>query len=103
MQVQNSTVVSIRYKMMNSKGEVLGDPGSFRSVDYVHGAGSVVPYLEAPLEGTEANEAKTFSVNLNKKEYTFEVLVDDVRWATADEVASGQPAKKDCGCDGACE
>ena len=101
MQVQNSTVVSIRYKMINSNGEVLGD-NAYRSVVYVHGAGNIVPYLEKPLEGSKASENRIFSVNLNKKEYTFDVVVDEIRLATEKELTSGQPGSKDCGCDGEC-
>ena len=101
MQVQDSTVVSIRYKMKNSKGEVMGDD-DYRSEVYVHGAGKILSYLEKPLEGSKPKENKIFTVNLNKKEYTFDVVVDDIRWATEDEVASGQPNSKTCNCEGSC-
>ena len=102
MQVQKSTVVSIRYKMRNAKGEVLGDPIQYRSVDYVHGSGTIVPYLEEPLEGSGVNENKIFAVNLNNKEFTFEVFIDNIRWATADEIQTGHPGKEQCDCDGEC-
>jgi hypothetical protein len=87
--------------MMNSKGEVLGDDG-YRSVVYVHGAGNIVPYLERPLEGSKPSENRIFSVSLNKKEYTFDVVVDNIRLATEKELALGQPEINGCGCDGEC-
>jgi hypothetical protein len=100
MTIQSSTVVSIRYKMKNQKGEVLGDD-AYRTAQYVHGAGSIVPYLEKPLEGSGPGERKSFNIRLNNKEYLFDVFIDEVRMATENEINSGLPEKACCS-DGEC-
>lgn len=102
MEVQNSTVVSIRYKMINNKGEIIDDTFHGEGVSYVHGSGSVFAYLEKELEGVNKGNQKSFSVEMNKHQFTFDVIVDEVRWATEYEISTGRPGAKSCGCDGDC-
>ena len=102
MEVQSSTVVSIRYTMRNNKNEILQDNFGGEPIQYVHGSGVIVYSLEKGLEGASAGERKKITLNVNKQEYTFDVIVDDVRRATEEELAAGKPAK-DCGCVGECK
>ncbi|WP_449439056.1 hypothetical protein [Pedobacter steynii] len=60
MTVEEKTVVSIRYKMENSKREVLEDILDGLPISYLHGKGSILPSLEQELTGLNEGEEKRF-------------------------------------------
>jgi len=51
MKITNNAIVTIRYKMHNSKGEVLEDMLEGSPVEYMHGRGNILPQLENDLLG----------------------------------------------------
>ncbi|MFC6997212.1 FKBP-type peptidyl-prolyl cis-trans isomerase [Rufibacter roseus] len=108
----NGLVVSIRYKMQNSKGEVLEDTTAGDPVEYIHGTGSILPELEANLVGLRVGDKKSVSVSEEQgfvgvdDAFVLDVDVVDMRLATAEELEVGQLIQKvkqqDCGPEGCC-
>ncbi|HEX8332372.1 MAG TPA: FKBP-type peptidyl-prolyl cis-trans isomerase [Segetibacter sp.] len=101
MIVADNTVVSIRYKMLNSKGEVLEDNLNNKPVQYLHGAGNLMSALEADLEGLKTGENKKIVIARTANnadiddDFTCEVFVDEIRHATHEEIKKGSPQKPD--------
>lgn len=111
MQVADKRVVSIRYIMKNSKGEVLEDTMDGEPVRYLHGAGGILPSLEADLIGLQAGEERALLISNEQgyagvdDTYSFRVIVEDVRLATEEELKMGGPlpvGKNACGSDCCC-
>lgn len=111
MEVENKRVVSIRYMMKNSKGEVLANFMDGDPVTYLHGAGSILPSLEAKLLGLKMAEETSFSIFDGQNngemddEYSFKVIIDEVRMPTEEELSLGYPIqnnKENCGPDCCC-
>jgi FKBP-type peptidyl-prolyl cis-trans isomerase SlyD len=99
MQVENDTVVTIRYIMNDDKGEVKEDMMNISPVQYVHGNGNILPFLELQVEGLSAGDKRSFVVkeNLWKNPFHLDVEIDDVRATTIEEIENGHPFIKDCG------
>lgn len=104
-------IVSIRYTMKNSKGEVLENTMEGEPVRYLHGAGSILPSLEAYLAGFQAGEERTLLISDEQgytgvdDTYSFRVKVEEVHWATEEELHIGGPLPVDkdaCGSDCCC-
>ena len=99
MIVADNTVVSIRYKMLNSKGEVLENNLDNSPVQYLHGAGNIMSALEADLEGLKTGDnkkiviARTGNFANMDDDFTCEVVVDAIRPATQEEIKQGSPQK----------
>jgi FKBP-type peptidyl-prolyl cis-trans isomerase SlyD len=109
MQVAKKTVVALRYIMKNGKGEVLENILDSSPVKYLHGSGNILPQLESSLEGLEPGNLKsfTFSENANLQSpgevFHFDVVIDEVRPGTEEEIESGKPiTSKECGPDCCC-
>ena len=56
MQVSKNSVVSIHYTLKDEKGEVLDTSEGRDPLDYLHGAGQIIPGLEEELEGRSAGD-----------------------------------------------
>ena len=59
MQIADQTVVTIHYTLTDTKGDVLDSsegPESGEPLEYVHGAGQIVPGLEEALLGKSAGD-----------------------------------------------
>jgi FKBP-type peptidyl-prolyl cis-trans isomerase SlyD len=56
MQVAESTVVSIHYKLTNDAGEVLDSSDGGEALVYLHGHGNLIPGLEKALLGKQAGD-----------------------------------------------
>ncbi|AHM63036.1 FKBP-type peptidylprolyl isomerase [Flammeovirgaceae bacterium 311] len=101
MVVADKMVVSIRYTMKNERGEVLESIMESAPVTYLHGAGNILPSLEANLAGLRVGEGKTFRISdgqqtaIADNDYSMQVIVDDVRFPTDEELLHGQPGQKD--------
>lgn len=111
LQAAEKTVVSMRYIMRNSKGEILEDLLESEPVAYLHGSGHILPALEENLAGLKAGEERTFDLGKEQgyegvdDSFSFEVIIDDIRPATAEELNAGrvlQKHKEECGPDGCC-
>ena len=104
MRVQKDSVVTIRYIIKDNRGEVMEDTMNGSPVQYLHGSGFILSSLESVLEGLAAGTEKSFSVHEKqwKNPLQFDVVIDEVREATAEEMEKGQPVKKDCGPECCC-
>lgn len=109
MRVADKTVVALRYCMKNSKGEVLENILGAAPVEYLHGGGNIMPALEASLTGLIAGTVKKVSISGDNDaqltaSYYFDVIIDNVRPATDEEIAMGKPAqpKKENECGPGC-
>ena len=102
MQVEKNTVVSLRYIMKNTAGEIMEDNTNAEAIEYIHGAGNLLPSLEAEVTGLGVKGKKIFLLSDEKLEgeFVFDVTIESIRAATKDEIENGLPVKKaasDCG------
>ena len=105
LQIANNTVVSLRYIMKNAQSEILENTMESAPVKYVHGMGVILPQLEASLAGLSAGDAKeiAFTESQSGQTFHFNVVIDEVRRATEEEIQSRKPMKdEDCGPDCSC-
>ncbi|ETZ22259.1 peptidylprolyl isomerase [Pedobacter sp. V48] len=111
MKIEDKTVVSIRYKMENSKGEILEDILDGLPINYLHGHGTILPSLEAELKGLNEGDEKQFFLSKETgfegldDEFHIRVIVDKVRYASEEELEKGlNPLMLDdyCGPKGCC-
>lgn len=56
MQITNNTAVSFHYTLTNNDGEVLDSSVGAEPLLYLHGAGNIIPGLEAALVGKVAGD-----------------------------------------------
>lgn len=63
MQIAPGTVVSIDYTLKDDAGTVLDTSEGREPLDYLHGAGNIIPGLENALLGKAAGEAVEVTVN----------------------------------------
>ncbi|MEJ2632121.1 MAG: peptidylprolyl isomerase [Acidihalobacter sp.] len=56
MQICNDAVVTIDYTLTNDAGEVIDSSSGGEPLAYLHGAGNIIPGLEAALEGKSSGE-----------------------------------------------
>jgi FKBP-type peptidyl-prolyl cis-trans isomerase SlyD len=106
MQISAHTIVEFRYSMRNGKGEVLEDIMEGSPAVYLHGSGSILPMLETQMEGMMPGDRRQVVVSNEEgfremdDHFSFEVVIDSVRPATAEEISTGcvQEAllEKDC-------
>lgn len=112
MKIEEKRAVSIRYKIKNSKGEVLENSIDGPSITYLQGSGKILPSLEAELLGLEAGDEKIILISKDQgyeetqDDFTVEVIIDEVRKATEEELVYRQlylPASNSyCGADCKC-
>ncbi len=97
MQIQNQTVVSMRYIMKNADGDIMEENMNAAPVQYVHGAGTILPSLESSLYGLKAGDRKSVYLSaasgLIDMDLSFEVIIDEVRSALKEEISQGYPLK----------
>ena len=109
MQVEKNNIVSIRYVMKNSKGDVLENTMDNDPVSYLHGSSAIEPLLQAQLEGLMRGNKKNIQLpagsGLVSEDFIFEVIVDNIRIATEAEILLGYPVQlpgtrceEDCDC-----
>ena len=94
LRIAPNHVVSLRYSLKNSQGEILESNWNTAPVRYLYGTGHIHPELEAALVGLKAGDEK--SVSLTKAHYPeldddfiFEIVIDEVRPATEAEQQRG--------------
>ena len=107
MRISKNSVVSIRYIIKNSVDVVLENTMTNLPVSYLHGSPGIQPLLQTQLEGLKAGDKKivclTASSGLTNEDFIFEVMIDEVRVASNEEVLLGYPVKfskceADCEC-----
>ena len=85
LKITLNTVVFIRYRMQNSRGEVLEDILEGNPVSYLHGAHQLHPSLEAKLTGLQPGDRKSVVVARDQDfpdmddDFCFDVIIDDIR------------------------
>lgn len=57
MQIHNEAVVTIDYTLTNDAGEVIDSSSGGEPLAYLHGAGNIIPGLEAALEGKSSGDS----------------------------------------------
>ncbi|MEJ7914194.1 MAG: hypothetical protein WKF70_13625, partial [Chitinophagaceae bacterium] len=108
-QVVKDRVVYFRYIMKNSRNEIVEDTMNGTSTAYLHGASSLDPHLQEQFEGLHPGAVKKLFLPGTSgpvtQQFTFDVIIDNVREASADELRAGYPIEKgdvtcgtDCGC-----
>ena len=109
MHITKNTVVSIRFRMETTAGDVLEDIMDEQPLNYIHGSGEILPALEEGLSGLKAGERKSIFISKENgysgldDDYSVEVVVDQVRPATEDELARGlSPDQDNEACDEGC-
>lgn len=60
--VDENKVVTFQYTLKNDIGEVLDKSGQDAPLEYLHGTGSIIPGLEAELEGKKVGDKFTASI-----------------------------------------
>ncbi len=96
MKVANKSVISIRYRMKNSKGEILEDIMDGSPISYLHGTGQIMPLLEINLAGLKSGDRKNFVISSENgfpgmdDEFYFEVIIDSIRHANKEELEKGK-------------
>lgn len=99
MIIRKDTIVSLRYVMKGKNGEIVEDTMNGKGAEYLHGGGDILPSLESVLEGLPVGTQKSFTVHDEQLTYPlhFDVVIDAIREATAEEIRSGQSGKEECG------
>jgi FKBP-type peptidyl-prolyl cis-trans isomerase SlyD len=96
--VKANKVVSIRFTLKNSHGEILEGIMNSNAVEYLHGSGNILPALEAGIEGLHAGDRKSITFNSDDSKasdkYYIDVIIDNVREATLIELQQGKPEPK---------
>lgn len=62
MQIANDVVVSIEYTLTDDQGNVIDSSAGGEPLAYLHGAGNIIPGLEAALEGKVVGDAFKVSI-----------------------------------------
>ncbi|MEP7144156.1 MAG: hypothetical protein ABI707_14835 [Ferruginibacter sp.] len=107
--ITENSVVSIRYIMKNSTGNILENIMNNEPVSYLHGSTGIQPLLQAQLEGLKAGDKKLVYLiaesGLTNEDFVFDVIIDGVRAASGEEILLGYPVQvfvpkceADCDC-----
>ena len=106
MTIERNKVVSIDYIMRNSRGEILEDTTNGARTNYLHGADGIHSYLQSQLEGLQTGDRKIVllpnEVSNTGDDFSFEVLIHDVRNAMKEELQLGYPVMAECPADCDC-
>jgi len=109
MEIAKNTVVSMRYIMKNSKGDVLENTMNSIPVSYLHGAAGILSLLQEQINGLKAGDKKLVYLyagqGLTDDDFIFEIIIDQVSAATEEEILLGYPVRvnvppceADCNC-----
>lgn len=109
MKVAKNNVVSMRYIMKDGAGVILENTMNSHPVSWLHGSAGIQPVLQAQLEGLTAGDTATVYLDaasgLTSTNFSFEIIIDEVRAAHEEELLLGypvqlavQPCEADCHC-----
>jgi FKBP-type peptidyl-prolyl cis-trans isomerase 2 len=109
LRVDKDMVVALRYIMRNGNGDVLEDTMQSAPVNYLHGSTGILPLLQQQLLGLKPGDKKRVYLFRESSEadddFDFDVIIDDVREALAEEIVLGYPVQitakiceEDCVC-----
>ena len=105
MKIGAKTIVALRYVMKNGQGEELANIMASEPVKYLHGSGAIIPGLEDTLTGLRIGDCRSVSLTPETSPelqgtFHFNIIIDDVRWATEEELKMGSPEPKSKHCGG---
>ena len=76
--IGENTVVSMHYKLTDNAGEVLDSSEGAQPLNYLHGAGNIIPGLERALVGK--TEGDSLQVEIKPEDAYGEVQPDMILW-----------------------
>lgn len=95
MQVEKDRVVTIRYIMQNSRGDLLENTMDGPPTSYVHGTSGILKTLQCQLEGLRIGERKKVllfrQVDSAGDDFIFDVLIENIRVGLPQEIKLGYP------------
>lgn len=102
-------VVAFRYIMKNHRGEMLENTMNGKPTIYLHGTKDLQQLLQDQLTGLQRGDRKNLyllkDTGLTLGDFCFEVIIDNVRDASAEELMLGYPLQggpencdEDCAC-----
>jgi len=95
IRIDKNRVVALRYIMRNGKGDVLDDTMHSAPVNYLHGSNGILILLQEQLQGLKTGDKKQVLLSKQNSEadddFIFDVVIDDVRNATQEEIMLGYP------------
>ena len=103
MTIHANTVVSFRFVMYDSKGNILQDTMSGVGTSYLHGGSTIASELQQHFTGLESGSEAEISVNDSTGHYRFRVHIDNVRHANETEIALGYPVESGEFCEDDCD
>ena len=87
--IRENSIVTLRYSMKNSRGEVLEN----RTITYRQGSSSISPTLQAQLESLNVADQKQLFLKKGQEDadddFTFDITIEAIR--DAQPPASGAP------------
>ncbi|MEH6308979.1 hypothetical protein RYH73_25235 [Olivibacter sp. CPCC 100613] len=94
LKIEKNRVVSLRYRMVNSRGEVIEDLMNGPAISYRYGDGKIIPQLENELVGLKQGDQKKIKLQKDVVEglddnFELEIVIDAVRSASEEEIATG--------------
>lgn len=63
MEIANQKVVTLRYRLTDNDGEVIDESTDAEPLAYIHGAGGIIPGLEAALQGKKVGDSMKVTVS----------------------------------------
>jgi len=108
IKIADNHVVSMRYSMKNSEGLMLENAIQSDPVSYLQGGKDILPLLQKQLEGLQAGDKKLVYLykadSFTAEDFVFDIIIDEVRLASDEEIALGYPLPADVkSCGEACE
>jgi FKBP-type peptidyl-prolyl cis-trans isomerase SlyD len=99
MMIAENTMVSLRYSVKNKQGDTIDNIMNGKPIEYLHGAGKILPELEEAVKGLKTGDQKSIIIEnqlmANITEQLFiDVVIDDVRAARPEELQIGKPIQK---------
>jgi len=100
MIVEKEKIISIDYIMRNSSGEVLEDTVNSGVTHYLQGSSAIHPLLQSQLEGLRIGDQKMVllpnEISNSGDDFSFEVVIRQIRNAMEEELQLGYPVMADC-------
>jgi FKBP-type peptidyl-prolyl cis-trans isomerase SlyD len=108
MCVTKNIVVYFRYVMKNNKGHVVESIMEGFPKCYLHGSTGILPSLQLQFESLRIGDTKLIHLKkesgLSNEEFTFSIVIDNLRPALAEELMLGYPVStNDLTCDVDCD
>lgn len=97
--VKKNIVVSFRYLMKNNRGEVIENTMEGAPKYYLHGSEGIDSSLQAQFEDLKVGDSKIIYLKkgdgMPGQDFTFDVVIDNLRPASEEEVMLGYPVMID--------